>query len=257
MLIYDRLQRAQCLLPRRIHYHCLAHNGDQYTGGNETCADWSAPQWASHRQKADWIMETRWIESKQTGGGVMNLHFIEFTSVKYTIYLVAELVWPLRQKPFESCGATLWQEVEEMARGVLMRWKSEISRIYPPPPSFDSVVLPQFNRCFKSNCCCFPTRSRRLVVTTTAKSRWNGDPHLVAASFSSFITHTHTNPKTCLHLITPPHPTVRLFSFLSFYPPPPTPIPLLSFSPGFLQIPLTRFLAFHARLSFSGIVSLV
>lgn len=133
MLIYDRLQRAQCLLPRRIHYHCLAHNGDQYTGGNETCADWSAPQWASHRQKADWIMETRWIESKQTRvGGFMNLHFIEFTSVKYTIYLVAELVWPLQQKSFESCGATLWQEVEEMARGFLMRWKGETSRIYPP-----------------------------------------------------------------------------------------------------------------------------
>lgn len=109
MLIYDRLQRAQCLLPRRIHYHCLAHNGDQYTGGNETCADWSAPQWASHIQKADWIMETRWIETKQTRGrgvgGFLNLHFIEFTSVKSTSYLVAELVWPLRQKPFESCSA--------------------------------------------------------------------------------------------------------------------------------------------------------
>lgn len=161
MLIYDRLQRAQCLLPRRIHYHCLAHNGDQYTGGNETCADWSAPQWASHIQKADCIMETRWIETKQTRGrgvrGFMNLHFIEFTSVKSTSYLVAELVWPLRQKPFESCIATLWQEVEEMARGFLMRWKSEISRICPP--SFYWVVFSQFNRCFKSNCCCFLTMS--------------------------------------------------------------------------------------------------
>lgn len=69
--------------------------------------------------------------------------------------------------------------------------------------------------------------------------------------FLLYHTHKQKLDYTCQHTTT--ETFIFYFFILIFI----ASIALLSFSLGFLQVPLLRFVAFHARLSFSGIVSLV
>lgn len=128
--------------------------------------------------------------------------------MKYTSYLVAELVWPLRQKNVWVPQRHLMAGGRRNGTWVFKEMKKWNTPYLPPPHlSFYSVVLSQFNRCFKSNCFLI---FRHFSVSS---SRWNGGPHLVAASFSSFITHTQTK-KT---LLTSHNPTPQSDFFLSLF----------------------------------------